>query len=400
MTSDHTIFDRPLLRRRRQRAAADAARHDFLLQRVADDFAERLSIVRREFPVAANIGAHHGVLTERLLALPSIGNMIETDTVDYPTPWIVPINIEFAAARPPSPLRGGVGGGGNAARPVSEVNHENAPQVQTSKDSSRQDRHPTPDPSPEGRGVLSEQTVASNREGMGEEGGPTWRQIGASGKSRTRIVADEEALPFAAESLDLAVSGLALHHVNDLPGALIQIRRALKPDGLFLGAVLGGETLKELREAWLIAEDEVSGGASPRVAPFADVRDLGGLLQRAGFALPVADTDVVRVTYASPLDLMREIKAMGASNVLTARRRVPVTRKLLFRAAEVYAERFALPDGRVSATFEIITLTAWVPHESQQKPLQPGSAKARLADALGVKEQGAGEKVLPDRSEE
>ncbi len=200
-------------------------------------------------------------------------------------------------------------------------------------------------------------------------------------------------MPFAPASLDLVVSGLALHHVNDLPGSLVQIRRALKPDGLFLAALLGGETLKELREAWLIAEDEVSGGASPRVAPFADVRDLGGLLQRAGFALPVADTDVVRVTYASPLDLMREIKAMGASNVLTARRRVPVTRTLLFRAAEVYAERFALADGRIPATFEIITLTAWVPHESQQKPLQPGSAKARLADALGVMEQGAGEKT-------
>lgn len=312
MASDHTIFDRPLLCRRRQRAAADAARHDFLLQRVADDFAERLSIVRREFPRAANIGAHHGVLTERLLALPSIGSMIETDSV-----------------------------------------------------------HASP-PCPEGKGIAP---------------------LAADRKTRSRIIADEEALPFAPESLDLVVSGLVLHHVNDLPGALVQMRRALKPDGLLLAALLGGETLKELREAWLIAEDEVSGGSSPRVAPFADVRDLGGLLQRAGFALPVADTDVVRVTYASPLDLMREIKAMGASNVLTARRRVPVTRKLLFRAAEIYAERFALADGRISATFEIITLTAWVPHESQQKPLQPGSAKARLADALGVKEQGAGEKT-------
>ncbi len=262
-------------------------------------------------------------------------------------------------------------GGGNAVGPVEDVIRENAPQIQTSKKSSRHDHHPTPNPSPEGRGIP---------------------HIDSGGKTRTYIIADEEALPFAPESLDLAVSGLALHHVNDLPGCLVQIRRALKPDGLLLAALLGGETLKELREAWLIAEDEVSGGASPRVAPFADVRDLGGLLQRAGFALPVADTDVVRVTYASPLDLMREIKAMGASNVLTARRRVPVTRTLLFRAAEIYAERFALADGRIPATFEIITLTAWVPHESQQKPLQPGSAKARLADALGVKEQGAGEK--------
>ena len=377
MASEHTIFDRPLLRRRRQRVAAHAARHDFLLQRVADDFAERLSLVRREFPVAANIGAHHGVLTERLLALPSIGSMIEMD----PAFVLGQTQETDGETRLPSPLRGGVGGGGggNTARPVAEVNHENAPQVQTSKDSSRQAQHPTPNPSPEGRGTPL---------------------IARGGKTRARSVADEEALPFAPASLDLAVSGLALHHVNDLPGALVQIRRALKPDGLFLGALLGGETLKELREAWLIAEDEVSGGASPRVAPFADVRDLGGLLQRAGFALPVADTDIVHATYASPLNLMHEIKAMGASNVLTARRRVPVTRKLLFRAAEVYSERFALPDGRIPATFEIITLTAWVPHESQQKPLQPGSAKARLAEALGVREQSAGEKVVPDRSKE
>ena len=346
MTSDHIIFDRQLLRLRRQRAAADAARHDFLLQRVADDFAERLSIVRREFPVAADIGAHHGVLTERLLAFTSIGTIIETDAV-----------------YPPPPRGEGLGVGGTITDRSTVF---------------------TPPPAPPRQG----------------EGGRARPLSSAGGECSihhaarvTFIVADEEALPFAPESLDLAGSGLALHLVNDLPGALIQIRRALKPDGLFLAALLGGETLKELREAWLIAEDEVSGGASPRVAPFADVRDLGGLLQRAGFALPVADTDVVRVTYASPLDLMREIKAMGASNVLSARRRVPVTRKLLFRAAEVYSERFALADGRVSATFEIITLTAWVPHESQQKPLQPGSAKSRLADALGVIEQGAGEKT-------
>ncbi len=201
-----------------------------------------------------------------------------------------------------------------------------------------------------------------------------------------RVQADEEALPFADGALDLCVSGLTLHFVNDLPGALVQIRRALKPDGLFIGALLGGETLKELREAWLIAEAEIEGGASPRVAPFADVRDMGGLLQRAGFALPVADSERLSVTYADPLALMREIKAMGASNMLTERRRKPVTRRLLVRAAEVYAEQFSLPNGRVPATFEIVTLTAWVPHESQQQPLRPGSAKSRLADALGVKE--------------
>jgi len=201
------------------------------------------------------------------------------------------------------------------------------------------------------------------------------------------VLADEEALPFAPGSLDLVVSGLSLHLVNDLPGTLAQIRHALKPDGLLLAALLGGETLRELREAWLAAEDEIAGGASPRVAPFADVRDLGGLLQRAGFALPVVDSDVVTVNYASPLALMQDIKAMGASNMLVARRRTPVTRPLLARAGAIYSERFGGAGGRVPATFEILTLTAWVPHESQQKPLKPGSAQARLADALGVKEE-------------
>ena len=200
-----------------------------------------------------------------------------------------------------------------------------------------------------------------------------------------RVAAEEDALPFAAQSLDLVVSGLSLQLVNDLPGALVQINRALKPDGLLLAALLAGETLKELREAWLLAESEMLGGASPRVAPFADVRELGRLLQRAGFALPVADSDIVRVTYESPLALMREIKEMGASNMLAERRRIPVTRGLLFRAAEIYQSKFGLPNGRIPATFEIITLTGWVPHQSQQKPLAPGSAQVRLADALKPK---------------
>lgn len=204
-----------------------------------------------------------------------------------------------------------------------------------------------------------------------------------------RVLARLDALPFAPASLDLVVSGLALHLVDDLPGTLAQIRRALKPDGLLLAALLGGRTLTELRQAWLSAEEEMTGGASPRVSPFADVRDLGGLLQRAGFALPVADSDTVSVTYADPIALMRDVKGMGASNMLADRRRVPVTRGLLMRAGEIYAERFGLADGRVPATFEILTLTAWVPHESQQKPLKPGSAQARLADALGVPERKA-----------
>lgn len=200
------------------------------------------------------------------------------------------------------------------------------------------------------------------------------------------IVGDEERLPFSGERFDLAVSLLALHGVNDLPGALIQIRRALKPDGLFIGALLGGSTLTELRQSLTQAEAEIEGGVSPRVAPFADLRDVGGLLQRAGFALPVTDTDTVRVRYASAFGLMQDLRRMGLTNALQDRRKVPLRRATLMRAAEIYAERFGEPDGRIPATFEIVWLSGWAPHESQQKPLRPGSAKARLADALGVKE--------------
>lgn len=287
------IFDRQLLARRRGRAVATAGEHDFLLARVADDLAERLAIVRRSFPLAANIGAHHGLVSQRIRGLAGIERIIDVDSTS------------------------------NLLRDA----------------------------------------------------------------SRLRVVADEEALPFADASLDLVVSGLSLQLVNDLPGALVQIRRALKPDGLLLASLLGGATLKELRGAWIAAEAEISGGASPRVAPFADVRDLGALLQRAGFALPVVDSETVTVTYADPLKLMQEIKAMGASNMLIARRRAPATRGLLMRAAEIYVERFSAPDGRIPATFEILTLTAWAPDESQPKPLRPGSAQTRLADALGVSER-------------
>ncbi len=196
------------------------------------------------------------------------------------------------------------------------------------------------------------------------------------------MVADDEMLPFAPESLDLIVSGLSLHLVNDLPGVLAQMRRALKPDGLLLASFFGGETLTELRQSWLQAEAELSGGASPRVAPFADVRAVGSLLQRAGFALPVVDADVARVTYATPLHLMRELRAMAGSNMLADRARTPVSRRLLLRACEVYGERFGLAGSRVPATFEIVTVTAWVPHESQPKPLRPGSARMRLEDAV------------------
>jgi SAM-dependent methyltransferase len=209
----------------------------------------------------------------------------------------------------------------------------------------------------------------------------------------TLVVGDEEALPFAVESFDLAVSLLALHAVNDLPGTLIQIRRALKPNGLFLGCLLGGSSLAELRQAFAAAEAELESGVSPRVAPFADVRDLGGLLQRAGFALPVTDIEPVTVRYANPLALMRDLRAMGLTNALVERRRAPLRCATLLRAAQVYAERFSDPDGRIRATFEIVWLSGWAPHESQQKPLRPGSAKARLADALGATEQSLGEKA-------
>jgi NADH dehydrogenase [ubiquinone] 1 alpha subcomplex assembly factor 5 len=293
MADLHPIFDSALLTARRNRAAGAAGVHDFLLQRVADDLAERLAIVRRDFAVAADVGCHHGVLGRRIGVAPNVGSLVSLDSA------------ERLLAQAPTP----------------------------------------------------------------------------------RVLGQLDALPFAPASLDLVVSGLALQLVDDLPGVLIQIRRALKPDGLLLAALLGGRTLHELREAWLLAEDEMHAGASPRVAPFADVRDLGALLQRAGFALPVVDSDTVAVTYADPIALMRDLKGMGASNMLADRRRVPVTRGLLMRAAEIYAERFGLPDGRVPATFEILTLTAWAPHESQPKPLQPGSAQARLADALGVPER-------------
>ncbi len=197
---------------------------------------------------------------------------------------------------------------------------------------------------------------------------------------------DEERLPFAGERFDLAVSLLALQAVNDLPGALLQIRRVLKPDGLFVGCLLGGATLTELRQSFMAAESEIEGGASPRVAPFADLRDLGTLLQRAGFALPVVDSDTLRVRYGDPFALMRDLRAMGLSNPLQDRRRKPLRRATLMRASAVYAERFADPDGRLTATFELVWLSGWAPHESQQRPLRPGSAKMRLADALGVPE--------------
>ena len=307
--SGPVIFDRRLLRARRRRAAA-LVPADFLLARVADDLAERLSSVVRRFNLAADLGTPGNHLRQALAASGKVGVSIAVDPL-------------FSLPR----LPGRVGEG---------------------------------------------------------------TSVGADFPS---VAADEETLPFREGSLDLVVSALALHFVNDLPGTLIQVRRALKPDGLFLAALLGGETLTELRQAFAEAETETEGGLSPRVAPFPDLRDLGALLQRAGFALPVADTERLTVRYATVLSLMHDLRRMGATNALVERRRLPLRRATLMRMAEIYARRFADPDGRLRATFEIVWLSAWAPDPSQQKPVQPGSAKMRLADALGTTEIPAGEKA-------
>ncbi|MBX7249411.1 MAG: methyltransferase domain-containing protein [Caulobacteraceae bacterium] len=207
-----------------------------------------------------------------------------------------------------------------------------------------------------------------------------------------RVAADEEHLPFAPRSLDLVVSALALHWTNDLPGALSQIRLSLKPDGLFIGAILGGGTLAELRWALTQAEVEISGGAGPRISPFAGNFDAASLLQRAGFALPVSDLDTVTVRYAHPLRLLQDLRAMGETNVLAERARRPISRAVLARTCELYLERYGDAEGRAPATFEIITLTGWAPDASQPQPLKPGSAKTRLADALKTVEFRAGDK--------
>lgn len=209
------------------------------------------------------------------------------------------------------------------------------------------------------------------------------------------VVGDEESLPFGDEKFELICSALSLQWVNDLPGTLVQIRRALKPDGLLLAALIGGETLNELRESLAAAESEIDGGASPRVSPFAEVRSLGSLLQRANFALPVIDVDRHVVRYKDLRNLFHDLKRMAATNALVERSRKPLSKKAIERATEIYAERFSDSDGRLRATFDVLWLSGWAPHESQQKPLKPGSATTRLADALGTTEHPAGEK--PDR---
>ncbi|MDQ2081901.1 methyltransferase domain-containing protein [Xanthobacteraceae bacterium Astr-EGSB] len=285
------VFDRALLRTRRRRAVAGGAEM-FLLERAADEMAERLAVVLRHFDLAVDLGTPGDALARSLAGSPKVGTLI--------------------AAEPDPHLRLA---------------------------------HPGP-----------------------------------------AVAVDAEASPFAPGSLDLVVSALSLQAVNDLPGTLVQVCRALRPDGLFLAVLLGGATLTELRQSFAEAEAERDGGISPRVAPFADVRDMGSLLQRAGFALPVTDVDRFTVRYASPFALMADLRRMGATNPLVERRRVPLRRATLMRMADIYAARFSDPDGRVRATFEFVWLSGWVPHESQQQPLKPGSAKTRLADALGTVE--------------
>lgn len=296
MTNEVTVFDRDLVRRRRDRAATHLDDFDFLFMEGAERLCDRLLDINRDFPLGVDLGCHGGEIARCLTSAHRVGTLIQAD--------------------------------------------------------------------------LSPRMAALAR---GNTGSPA-------------VCADEEFLPFKDAGLDMVVSNLSLHWVNDLPGTLTQIRRALKPDGLFLASMFGLGTLAALRDALAEAEIEIDGGLSPRVSPFADVRDLGALLQRAGFALPVVDTDTITVNYAEPMRLLADLRGMGESNATQLRRREPLKRSVLMTAMAKYFERHATDDGRLPATFEIITLTAWAPAPTQQKPLQPGSAKGRLADALDTEE--------------
>jgi NADH dehydrogenase [ubiquinone] 1 alpha subcomplex assembly factor 5 len=285
------IFDRRLLRRRRDRAAVDLRAHDFLLTEIAERLCDRLSDVARAFPLALDLGARDGILARQLRGRGGIETLIQSD------------------------------GSMVNARELDEGGHA--------------------------------------------------------------LVADEEMLPFKAQSFDAILSNLSLHWVNDLPGALAQIRTALKPDGLFLASLFGADTLTELRTALMEAEIAETGGASPRVSPFAGLRDAAGLLQRAGFALPVADLDTVTVTYPDLLALLADLRGMGEANLIVDRLRRPTRRTVFARAAAIYQERFADAQGRLTATFQVLFLTGWAPDPSQQQPARRGSGKASLKDFLG-----------------
>lgn len=302
------VFDRRIVRRRRDRAAPGLDGFDFLFMEGAARLCDRLEDIKRTFSSGLDLGCHGG---------------------------------EVAAALPPGKVD-------------TLIQADLAPNM-----------------------------VTRARQVSGQPG----------------LVCDEEALPLGVGTLDLVMSNLSLHWVNDLPGALSQSRMALKPDGLFLGAIFGGETLHELRDALAAAEIELEGGLSPRVSPFADVRDLGSLLQRAGFALPVVDADTITVSYADPLRLLADLRGMGETNAVIERRKTPLRRATLMSAMTKYMDAHADADGRVPATFQILTMTAWAPAANQQKPLKPGAATGRIADALGVDEVPLGEKADPTGGE-
>lgn len=291
-SSVHDIFDRRLLRLRRDRAAVGISGFDFLSSAAAQGLFDRLGDIKKAFPRVLDMGAGHGSLTALVQKRAGTQQVFSSD-------------LSFNMAR-----------------------KAHAP----------------------------------------------------------RVVADEEFLPFGAKSFDAVVSNLCLQWANDLPGVLLQVRNILKPDGAFLAALIGGESLHELRFSLTQAESDITGGASPRVAPFVDVRDMGGLLQRAGFALPVVDLDTITVDYADFFKLLRDLRGMGATNVLRHRLSTPTRRAVLMEAARIYQEKFSNGRGGVTATFQILYLIGWAPHDSQQQPLKPGSATVRLAEALQTKE--------------
>jgi SAM-dependent methyltransferase len=291
MSDAITIFDRSLLKKRRDRAAHHFAAHDFLVREAAERLADRLTDVTRHFPTALDLGCHTGEVADTLDGRGGISHLIQCDL---------------------SP--------GMAAR--------------------------------------------------------------AAANGHSTLAADEEWLPFADDSFDLVLSCLSLHWVNDLPGTLVQIRRILKADGLFLGVMLGGSTLSELRQVLADAEIEEEGGLSPRVSPMADVRDVGSLLQRAGFALPVVDSDAVSVRYGNPMRLLADLRGMGETNAVALQRKGMTRRNTLLRALGLYQQRFAAGDGTVPASFQLLTMTAWKPHPSQPQPLKPGSADTSLSDVF------------------
>ncbi len=303
-----SVFDRGLLRLRRDRAAQRLGDYGFLFEEAAERLLDRLDDVRRDFPLALDLGAHDGLIARHLRGRGGVERLVQCD-------------LSEAMAR------------------------------------------------------------------KAAESGPS-------------LVADEEFLPFAPASFDLVLSLFALHWVNDLPGSFLQIRQAMKPDGLLLASLLGGETLWELRQAMMEAEMELEGGVSPRLSPVLDLADAAGLLQRAGFALPVADQEILTVDYPNALKLFDDLRGMGESNAVLEQRRGFTRRATLLRAAEIYQQRFQRPDGRIPASFQIFTLTAWAPDATQPKPLRPGSAAQRLATALESEEIPAGDLAAPEKKPE